>query len=215
MAPLNTPLPPDLDALMGEPISDHARIGLLGGSFNPAHEGHLHITLEALERLGLDQVWWLVSPQNPLKPKAEMAELEARTESAEKIATHSAIRVSNLESTLGTRYTVDTVEALLKLGPRVDFVWLMGADNWQQLPQWHRWQDLMQLVPVAILDRTPQKEATISEEAARIFAKSQWTEAKAKQLAGAPAPAWVFLETPRHPQSASEIRAKGKWPVKR
>ena len=110
------------------------RIGLLGGSFNPAHAGHRHISLEALKRLRLDRVWWLVSPQNPLKEKDGMAPLAEREAVAAAVADHPRIAVSSLETGLGTRYTIDTVQALKQRFPAADFVWLMGADNLRQLP---------------------------------------------------------------------------------
>ncbi|MBV9833149.1 MAG: nicotinate-nicotinamide nucleotide adenylyltransferase, partial [Alphaproteobacteria bacterium] len=113
------------------------RIGLLGGSFNPAHEGHVHISLEALKRLDLDEVWWLVSPQNPLKAANGMASLADRMEGARSVtATHPRLRVTDLERKLGTRYTIDTVRALRRRHPHARFVWLMGADNLRQLPRW-------------------------------------------------------------------------------
>ncbi len=130
------------------------RIGLLGGSFNPAHGGHLHISRLALSRLDLDEVWWLVSPQNPLKPAAGMAPFAERlAQAADIAAADRRIKVSDIEARLGTRYTADTLKALTRRFPRARFVWLMGGDNLAQLPYWKRWQDIVGTVPIAVFDR--------------------------------------------------------------
>src|SRR5262249_39765314 len=127
----------------------HRRIGLLGGSFNPAHSGHLHISLLALQRLGLDEVWWLVSPQNPLKPAKGVAPSARRRGGAAALAGgRKGIRVSAIEATLGTTYTADTIRALRRRFPRTQFVWLMGGDNLVQLPRWQRWQEIVESVPI-------------------------------------------------------------------
>ncbi|MBT4905881.1 MAG: nicotinate-nicotinamide nucleotide adenylyltransferase, partial [Rhodospirillaceae bacterium] len=126
------------------------RIGLLGGSFNPAHDGHRHISQLALARLGLDEVWWLVSPQNPLKSEAGMAPFESRLESADRIACDRRIRVSALEAELGTRYTADTLKALQNRYPAARFVWLMGADNLVQISRWRAWTQIFKTIPIAV-----------------------------------------------------------------
>ena len=133
----------------------HRRIGLLGGSFNPAHRGHLHLSLTALQRLDLDEVWWLVSPQNPLKPVAGMAPFPVRLDQARQIAAgHKRIRVTDLENRLGrSRYTVDTLKALRRRFPRLRFVWLMGGDNLVQIRRWERWAEIFRTVPIAVFDR--------------------------------------------------------------
>ncbi|MCS6987055.1 MAG: nicotinate-nucleotide adenylyltransferase [Sphingomonadaceae bacterium] len=128
-------------------------VGLLGGSFNPAHEGHRRLSLAALGRLRLDEVWWLVSPQNPLKPETGMAPLAARLASARKVARHPRIRVTDWEARQGTRYTVDTVAALLARFPHLRFVWLMGADNLLELHRWTRWRTLLRRLPVVVAPR--------------------------------------------------------------
>jgi nicotinic acid mononucleotide adenylyltransferase len=129
-----------------------ARVGLLGGSFNPAHEAHLQISRDALRRLGLDEVWWLVSPLNPLKPAHGMAPLSARLESANRMARHPRIRPSDLEELLGTRYSLDTLRALRARFPRVTFVWLIGADNLLGLDKWHCWQQILRETIVAVFE---------------------------------------------------------------
>ena len=129
------------------------RTGLLGGSFNPAHAGHRHISLFAARALGLDEVWWLVSPGNPLKPKAGMAALPVRLRSARKIARRSIIRPTAIEQKLGTRYTVDTLSALQRRHPERAFIWLMGADNLAQFDQWRDWRRIAKTMPIAVLAR--------------------------------------------------------------
>ncbi len=121
------------------PIAPGLRIGLLGGSFNPAHEGHLHVSEVALKRLGLDYVWWLVAPHNPLKPTIGMAPLDARVSMAAQTAAHPRILVMDIEAALGTRYTIDTLGALERRFPQLRFVWLMGSDNLDQFRHWRRW----------------------------------------------------------------------------
>lgn len=200
-----------LAALMGEPLTPGLRIGLLGGSFNPAHEGHLHISLEALRRLQLDQVWWLVSPKNPLKRKKDMAKLKKRFASAEEMARHPRIRVTKIEKKLGTRYTVDTVNRLTELGPDLNFVFLMGADNFVQLPEWRNWQDIMATVPVAVMARPGFEWAAPMGFAAKRFERHRLSAEDAPLLPVMEPPAWVFLPIPLHPASATQIRQKGKW----
>ena len=128
-------------------------IGLLGGSFNPAHAGHRHVSVEALRRLGLDELWWLVSPQNPLKGADGMAPLAARLASAAVVARHPRIRPTAIESRLGTRFAVDTVAALQQRFPQHRFIWIMGADNLLQFHRWKDWRNLARMVPIAVVAR--------------------------------------------------------------
>ncbi|MDJ0945725.1 MAG: nicotinate-nucleotide adenylyltransferase [Kiloniellales bacterium] len=183
------------------------RAGLLGGSFNPAHEGHRMISLVALKRLGLDEVWWLVSPQNPLKPAEGMADLAQRLDSARRIADHPRIRVTALESALGTQYTAETLRALTCRLPRVSFVWVMGADNLQQIPAWKDWMQIFHLLPVAILDRPSYALGALAGLAARRFSRWRKPERAARRLPEMEPPAWVFLHGPLSTQSATRIRA--------
>ncbi|MBU0823049.1 MAG: nicotinate-nucleotide adenylyltransferase, partial [Alphaproteobacteria bacterium] len=127
--------------------------GLLGGSFNPAHGGHRAISLNAIDALGLDELWWLVSPGNPLKPKAGMASLPARLASARHMARRSPIRATAIEAELGTRYTIDTLKKLVRRYPDRQFIWIMGADNLVQLPQWRDWRGIARLMPIAVIAR--------------------------------------------------------------
>jgi nicotinate-nucleotide adenylyltransferase len=187
----------------------HRRVGLLGGSFNPAHGGHLHISLLALQRLDLDEVWWLVSPQNPLKPAKGMAPFADRLAGAAALAkNHGRIKVSAVEAALGTSYTADTIAALQRRFPATQFVWLMGGDNLAQLPHWKRWAELMQRVPVAVFDRPQTSLAALSGKAAQRFARARVPAAAARGLAGMQPPAWAFFHTRRDPRSATEIRRK-------
>lgn len=183
------------------------RIGLLGGSFNPAHDGHRHISLVALRRLQLDQVWWLVSPQNPLKPVSEMADLPTRLSVARRIARHPRIRVSDLETRLGTQFTCDTLAALRRRAPATGFVWLMGADNLAQMPSWRNWQTIMALMPVAVLDRPGYGLKALHGKVATRYTGARISAAHATTLADQPAPAWCFLPCRLHPASATAIRA--------
>lgn len=182
------------------------RIGLLGGSFNPAHAGHVHVSRLALARLGLDEVWWLVSPQNPLKPESGMAPLAERLATARALAGDRRIRATDIEARLGTRYTVDTIAALRRLCPGIRFVWLIGADNLLELPRWHRWADLFGRVPIAVFARRPYSLRALSGLAAQRFVRFRMREGAAAVLAGCKPPAWVFLHCRTHLASATAIR---------
>lgn len=183
-----------------------ARIGILGGSFNPAHEGHLHISRLALKRLALDQLWWMVSPQNPLKPAAGMAPFAERLASARSLARHPRILVTDIEARLNTRYTADTLCTLRATFPRARFVWIMGADNLRQIPKWERWTDIFRAVPVAVFDRATYSFGALAGKAAHRFRRFRVRPGAAAGLADRRAPAWVYLHTPLHPASATEIR---------
>lgn len=187
------------------------RVGLLGGSFNPAHEGHLYISRQALALLALDEVWWLVSPQNPLKPLADMAPLDERLAEARRIAGgQPELKVSALEEELGTRYTVDTAEALRARYPDTDFVLLVGADILEELPRWRRWERLFHILPIAVFARKPYSLRALSGPAAQRFAQFRIAEDEAPTLAGRAPPAWIFLHIREHPASATTIRAARK-----
>ncbi|MBT6404809.1 MAG: nicotinate-nucleotide adenylyltransferase [Rhodospirillaceae bacterium] len=189
------------------------RIGLLGGSFNPAHDGHRHISQLALARLGLDEVWWLVSPQNPLKSEAGMAPFESRLESADRIACDRRIRVSALEAELGTRYTADTLKALQNRYPAARFVWLMGADNLVQISRWRAWTQIFNTIPIAVFARDSYDSKALSARASVRFAQARIPERAARLLPDAAPPAWVFLRIKPHPATATDIRQNGAWPA--
>lgn len=182
------------------------RVGLLGGSFNPAHDGHLHVSREALKRLRLDQVWWLVSPQNPLKNRSEMAPLAARLATARAIAAaHPHIRVTDIERRLGTTRSALTLEALVARYPGLRFVWLMGADNLAQIPRWWHWPRIFTTVRVAVFDRSPYSYSARAGAAASRFAQVR-TQSPATVWAR-PVPTWSYVTIRRHPASATALRA--------
>jgi nicotinate-nucleotide adenylyltransferase len=189
------------------------RIGLLGGSFNPAHGGHLHISRLALTRLDLDEVWWLVSPQNPLKATTGMAPLAVRLAQANAVAAADRrIHVSAIEAVLGTTYTADTLTALRRRFPRAHFVWLMGGDNLRQIPYWKRWPTIFRTVPIAVFDRPSTARRALASAAAARFARARVPVSEARQLADMPPPAWVFFPTRLDPRSATAIRMANQLP---
>jgi nicotinate-nucleotide adenylyltransferase len=184
------------------------RIGLLGGSFNPAHEGHRHISLLALKRLRLDEVWWMLTPQNPLKSALETAPFEERLKAARRVARHPRIRVTDIERRLGTAHTADTLALLLPRFPKCRFVWLMGADNLAQVSEWKNWRRIFRRVPIAVFSRPPYSKLALAARSARVFADSRVAEWKASSIATRSPPAWVFLHTRPHAGSATRIRAR-------
>jgi nicotinate-nucleotide adenylyltransferase len=184
------------------------RIGLLGGSFNPPHEAHRAIGLEALKRLGLDRVWWLVSPRNPLKDPSALPSLEARIEAAREIARHPRIDVTGFSG--GSIYTADLLAALQRRFPGARFVWLMGADN---LPEFHRWRDFEEIfarVPIAVFDRPGYRLKARASRAAQLFAAYRVDETDAGGLADLVPPAWMLLTHPLSGLASSAIRAKAE-----
>jgi len=190
-------------------VRRHPRaIGLLGGSFNPAHAGHRHISAIALKRLGLGEVWWLVSPQNPLKPLAGMAPFAERLAGARATACHPRIRVTGIEADLNTSYTAETLRRLARRFPRHRFVWLMGADNLAQIHQWKDWQQIFNSVAVAVLARPSYCLRALAGLAAHRFARNRVPESAGGALRRRRPPAWVFLVGPLNPLSATAIRAR-------
>jgi nicotinate-nucleotide adenylyltransferase len=183
------------------------RVGILGGSFNPAHEGHLHISREALKRLGLHQVWWLVSPQNPLKSARGMTALDKRLAAAKAVARRERrIVVSALEQCLGETRTALTLKTLTRRYPALKFVWLMGADNLAQMPRWWRWTRIFHTARVAVFDRSPYSYGALAGAAARRFAQAR-TRRSSTIWFRLP-PAWTYVAIRRHPASATALRAK-------
>ncbi len=166
------------------------RIGLLGGSFNPAHEGHRHISLIALKRLKLDEVWWVVSPQNPLKPKAGMADFSERFASA------------------CTRFTFATLRALKNRMPHTRFVWLMGADNLAGFQRWQRWRSIARMLPIGVFDRAPFAYAALHGKAAHRFRTDRLTDRNASLISSSMPPAICYLAIRKHPLSATSLRKK-------
>ncbi len=186
------------------PVANGLRIGLLGGSFNPAHHGHIHVSDTALKRLHLDYVWWLVSPQNPLKPVHGMAPLEARLAAARASVHHPRILVTDIEQALGTRYTVDTIAALRSRFPQPHFVWLMGSDNLDGFSRWQSWAEIARKIPVAVVIRPGSSLAPLRARMAQRFARHRL--APGPGIVTAKPPAFTVLDGPRNPTSATQIR---------
>jgi nicotinate-nucleotide adenylyltransferase len=188
------------------------RIGLLGGSFNPPHMAHRAISLFAIKRLKLDRVWWLVSPGNPLKDNGHLRELEQRAHAAREMAADPRIDVTCLESVIGTRYTVDTINYLRRRASGLRFVWIMGADNLAQFHRWQHWQRIATTIPIAVIDRPPQSFRALAAPAARALALYRLPENEASRLADRHAPAWVFLTGLKLNLSSTGLRnPDGSW----
>ena len=184
------------------------RIGLFGGSFNPAHQGHRDVALAALKRLKLDRVWWLVSPQNPLKLTAGMAPQAARMDGARRvIAGHPRMTASDIESRLGTRRTADLAAALARRHRRSRFVLLIGADNLAQMPRWHRWEWLMRNMRLAVLPRAPYSLRSLRGRAAARFARNRQIP---RVLMTKNPPAWAWLPMRLNPLSSTSLRRAAK-----
>jgi nicotinate-nucleotide adenylyltransferase len=184
------------------------RVGLLGGSFNPPHAAHRLISLYALKRLRLDRVWWLVSPGNPLKDRADLAPLAERVHSCRVIARDRRIRVTAFEAALGMAFTIDTLRAIRRLRPDVCFVWLMGADNLAQFDRWEDWREIFALLPIAVADRPGWRFRALSSKAVRQFSGFRIPESEAQSLPCSRPPAWCYLSGPLSPLSSSAIRRK-------
>ena len=185
-------------------------IGLLGGSFDPPHQGHVHISREALKRFGLDRVWWLVSPGNPLKSRGP-APLAARMAACRARLDHPRMAVTDFEARAGTRFTAETLAALQAARPGVRFIWLMGADNLAQLHRWQSWHDIMARVPVGVLARPGQRISARMSKAARVYRTSRIKGRKSLLLGRAEAPAWCFVNVPMQGISSTDLRQAGDW----
>ena len=185
-------------------------VGLLGGSFDPAHMGHVQISRAALTQFGLDHVWWLVSPGNPLK-RHQPAPLQQRMAAARAIMRHPRIHISDAEAQLGTRYTAQTLRHLRRLYPGVRFVCLMGADNLAQFHRWKDWRQILDTVPVGVMARPGDRISARLSPAARIYARYRLKGSESHLLAHAQCPAWCFVNVPMVDASSSAIRARGEW----
>ncbi len=186
------------------------RIGLLGGSFNPAHAAHRHISLIALRRLRLDAIWWLVSPQNPLKSPEGMAPLPLRLERARETANHPCIHVNAVELALKTRFTIDTVRALRATFAQAQFVWLMGGDSLASFHLWRRWRDIASTIPIGVIARPEFTMRALCSPTARQLGCSRIFDPA--NLAGCKPPAWVFMQETLDPASGTHLRSSGLWP---
>jgi nicotinate-nucleotide adenylyltransferase len=182
-------------------------VGLFGGSFNPPHAGHSLVAEIALRRLALDQIWWMVTPGNPLKNSHELAPLAERLRLSEAMACNPRIKVSAFEARHRVRYTADTLALVRKKNPGVDFVWIMGADNLRAFHHWQRWKKIFLTFPIAVIDRPGDTLSLLSSVAAKTFDYARVDEAGSQQLARMKAPAWTFIHGPRSSLSSSAIRA--------
>jgi nicotinate-nucleotide adenylyltransferase len=188
------------------PHPPRLRIGLYGGSFNPPHAGHRHVTLLALKRLRLDRVWWIITPGNPLKELSGLAPLPERMAAARALARHPRIAVTGFEAQIGARYTLDTLEYVAARAPAARFVWIMGADNLAQFSRWRGWRRIAELMPFAVVDRPGWTLRATRSKAALALAPFRIDETDAAVLPSLPPPAWVFLHGPRSPLSSTVLR---------
>lgn len=184
------------------------RVGLFGGSFNPPHAGHELVADIALRRLKLDQLWWMVTPGNPLKSRNELAPLAERIALCEKIAHDPRIKVTAFEQALGQSYTAKTLEKVRQKNRGVRFVWVMGADNLKNFHLWQNWQTIAKTFPIAVIDRPGATLAYLSSKMAKTFDYARIDEEDAASLASRPAPAWTFIHGPRSPLSSTALREK-------
>jgi nicotinate-nucleotide adenylyltransferase len=186
------------------------KVGLLGGSFNPPHQAHRAVSLFAMKRLGLDRVWWLVTPGNPLKDTRGLPPLAHRMAAARRMAAHPRIDVTDLEAAIGTRFTCDTIAWLTRRFPAVRFVWIMGADNLASFHRWRNWRAIVARVPIAVIDRFGASLAAAAAPAALALAKARIAESAARSLARRHPPAWIYLHGIKSPLSSTALRATAK-----
>lgn len=191
------------------PASPGMKIGIFGGSFNPPHEAHRAASMLALKKLGLDRVWWLVTPGNPLKETSRLPPLERRIQDARKIAADPRIEVTGVEAELGSRYTFDTVTKLRRRRPGVDFVFIVGADNLAQLHRWQRWKTLLRRIALAVVDRPEFELSSLAAPAAVAFNRFRISENRARMIPRLDPPAWVFLRGLKSELSSTALRKRG------
>ncbi len=182
------------------------RIGLFGGSFNPPHSGHRLVAETALKRLELDQVWWLVTPGNPLKDHSDLAPLDERVHMTARLAAHPRMRVTACEQIFGSTYTAQTVSALRSKRPMLRFAWIMGADNLSSFHRWQDWREILAAVPIAIVDRPGASLATLGSPMAKAFEGHRVDERDARLLFDLRPPAWTFLHAPLDASSSTNLR---------
>ena len=197
-----------ISTLYSLPRISGRRIGLFGGSFNPAHEGHVAVSREALKRLQLDEIWWMVSPQNPLKDKADTADFQQRLAHARALASHPRMHVTGMEARLGTRTTAQTFAALQPMFERGNFVWIMGADSFAGLHHWNDWREIPATLPLAVFARPGWSLKALGSPAARLLEGHRLDACDAALLAGEKAPAWVFLDMPLRHESSTAISSR-------
>ncbi len=193
------------------PFVPGLRVGLFGGSFNPPHDGHRAASLLALKRLRLDRIWWLVSPNNPLKDARELAPLAMRLEAARRASAHPRIEVTAVEAAIGARYSFATISYLKRRCKGVHFVWIMGADNFRYFDRWQRWREIAGLIPLVIVDRPGFTLTAPHGRAAEALARYRFDETRAPVLPAAALPAFLFLHGPRSPASSTALRDKRRF----
>jgi nicotinate-nucleotide adenylyltransferase len=192
------------------PFGAGQRIGLFGGSFNPAHRGHYMVALYALKKLRLDYVWWLVSPQNPLKSRYETGDYDERLVYARRIARHPKFVVTDLERQMRSAYTADTLMRLRGAMARGKFVWIMGADSFFTMHRWHEWEEIFSALPLAVMARPGHAIRALNGKTALRLAQRRVPEQEASRIVGAKAPAWVFVSMPLRKESSTAIRKRRK-----
>jgi nicotinate-nucleotide adenylyltransferase len=192
------------------PHARGVRIGLFGGTFDPPHAAHRAASLLAMRRLGLDRVWWLVTPGNPLKNSQRLSPLVTRLADARALADHPRIDVTDFEADLGTNYTYATISYLLERCPGVHFVWIMGADNLRHFHRWQRWRDIARLVPIAVIDRLGPSLYSTANAAGQALAWARLPESAARTLPLRRPPAWIFLHGLKSPLSSTALRAAAR-----
>ena len=188
------------------PARDGLAIGLYGGSFNPPHEGHMHVSQLAMRRLGLDRIWWLVTPGNPIKDQSDLQPLSQRLQASAQLADHPRIDITSVEQKVGFNKTRDTIRWLKQRCPRTRFIWIMGADNLAQFHQWYGWRDIAALVPIAVIDRPGFTFQAKSSHAAQALSRFREDETDAIGFSKRTPPAWIFLHGPRSDLSSSALR---------
>lgn len=191
------------------PACPGMRIGLFGGSFNPPHRGHRHVSEEALKRMQLHRVWWLVTPGNPLKDRSGLEDIAEREAAARRAADHPRMIVTNFERFLPTPYAIDTVRFLRRRFPGVSFVWIMGGDNLTGFHLWRGWQGLFETVPIMVIDRPEERSKALASPAAHRYRAARLSENHAKLLPTSSAPAWIYATAPLCDISSTDIRARG------
>lgn len=197
---------PDIERII-PPHAPGMRIGLFGGTFDPPHRAHLDACLLAMKRLQLDRVWWLVTPGNPLKNTQGLAPLAERMAAARKLANHPRIDVTGIEAVINTRYTFDTIEWLIARCPRVQFVWIMGADNLRHFHRWQKWRGIAQLIPIVVVDRPGPSLYASNSTAGQALSRFRIPETSAVSLPGRAPPAWTFLHGLKSSLSSTALRA--------
>ena len=182
------------------------KVGLFGGSFNPPHAGHVLVSEIALRRLGLDQIWWMVSPGNPLKDHSDLEALDARVTASNAMVEDPRVKITAFEAVYGLRYTAETLRFLKRYNPGIHFVWVMSADNLASFHHWQDWRGIAQTFPIAVIDRPGSTLSYLSAPMAKVFSRHRMDESDARQLPTARAPAWTFIHGPRSTLSSTAIR---------